>query len=56
VHEGNNNNNNDNINRNDRIVATMCSLGTWFVSGMYVEITCIKETMMMIIIITATAL
>jgi hypothetical protein len=40
----NNNNNNNNkgtgdigtINRNDRIAATMYSLGTWFVSGIYV--------------------
>jgi hypothetical protein len=24
------------INSNDRIAATVCSLGTWFVSGIYV--------------------
>jgi hypothetical protein len=24
------------INSNDRIATTMCSLGTWFVSGIYV--------------------
>jgi hypothetical protein len=29
----------------------MYSLGTWFVSGIYVLIPCIKEIMMMIIII-----
>src|SRR5215469_8564419 len=35
----------------DRIVATMYSLGTWFVSGICVWIPYIKETMMNIIII-----
>jgi hypothetical protein len=45
------------MNSNIRIVATQCSLGTWFVSGIYVYIPCIKEIprmmmmMMMIIII-----
>jgi hypothetical protein len=29
----------------------MYSLGTWFVSGIYVQTPCIKETMMMMIII-----
>jgi hypothetical protein len=29
----------------------MYSLGTWFVSGIYVEIPCIKEMMMMMIMI-----
>jgi hypothetical protein len=29
----------------------MYSVGTWFVWGIYVEIPCIKETMMMMIII-----
>jgi hypothetical protein len=33
-----------------RIAATMYSLGTLFVSGIYVQIPCIKEIMMMIII------
>jgi hypothetical protein len=35
---GNNNNSRDigTINRNNRIAATMFSLGTWFVSGIYV--------------------
>jgi hypothetical protein len=31
------------INSNDRIATTMCSLGTWFVSGIYVQIPCRKE-------------
>jgi hypothetical protein len=48
------------INSNDRIAATMYSLGTWFVSGIYVKIPSIKALkmimmmmpmMMMIIII-----
>jgi uncharacterized membrane protein len=42
------------MNNNDRIAATVYSLGTWFVSGKYVCIPCIKEIMrmmMMIIII-----
>ena len=40
--DNNNNNNNnksshiDTINSNDRIAASMYSLGTWFVSGIYV--------------------
>jgi hypothetical protein len=32
------------INNNDRKTATMCSLGTGFVSGICVWIPCIKET------------
>jgi hypothetical protein len=31
------------INSSDRIAATLYSLGTWFVSGIYVQIPCIKE-------------
>jgi hypothetical protein len=31
-----NNNNNNNNNNNDRIAETLYSLGTWFVSGIYV--------------------
>jgi len=43
-------------NSNTREAATQCSLGTWFVSGIYVQIPCIKEIlrrmmMMMIIVI-----
>ena len=36
--DDNNNNNNDvgTINSNDRITETLYSLGTWFVSGIYV--------------------
>jgi hypothetical protein len=34
-----------------RIAATVYSLGTLFVSGIYVQIPCIKEIMTMIIII-----
>jgi len=41
----------DTINSNDRIAATLYSLGTWFGSGIYVLIPCINEMMMMIIII-----
>jgi hypothetical protein len=40
-----------NINSNKRIAATMYSLGTSFVSGIYVQKPCIKEMMMMIMII-----
>jgi hypothetical protein len=43
------------INSSDRIAATFYSIGTWFVSGIYVYISCIKVivmTMMMIIIIS----
>jgi hypothetical protein len=36
----------------DRIAVTMYPLGTWFVSGIYVWIPCIKETMMMMMIRT----
>jgi hypothetical protein len=39
------------INSNNRIGATMYSLGTLFVSGIYVKIPCIKEIMIIIIII-----
>jgi len=39
------------INNKDRIAATVDPLGTWFVSGIYVLIPCIKETMLIIIII-----
>jgi hypothetical protein len=35
------------INSSDRIAATLYSLGTWFVSGIYVYIPCIKEIVMM---------
>jgi hypothetical protein len=35
----------------DRIAALMYTLGTWFVSGICVWIPCIKETMMVMIII-----
>jgi hypothetical protein len=39
------------INNKDRIAATMYPLGTWFVSGICVWIPCIKETMMIIVIL-----
>jgi hypothetical protein len=39
------------INRNNRIAATVYSLGTLFVSGIYVQIPCVKEIMMMMIMI-----
>jgi hypothetical protein len=39
------------MNSNNRIAATVYSLGTLFVSGIYVQIPCIKEIMTMIIII-----
>jgi hypothetical protein len=39
------------INSNDRIAATLYSLGTWFVSGIYVYIPCIKEIVSLAIII-----
>jgi hypothetical protein len=62
MHEGeniddndNDNNNNNNNNNNNRIAAILYSLGTWFVSGIYVQIPCMKEItlmmMMMMIII-----
>ena len=41
----------DTINSNDRIAETLYSLGTWFVSGIYVKILCIKEMMMMMMMI-----
>ena len=34
------------INNKDRIAATMYPLGTWFVSGIFVWLPYIKETMM----------
>jgi hypothetical protein len=40
------------INNKDRIVVSMYPLGTWFVWGICVWIPCIKETMMMIIIMS----
>jgi hypothetical protein len=39
------------MNRNNRIAATVYSLGTLFVSGIHVQIPCIKEIMTIIIII-----
>jgi hypothetical protein len=39
------------MNRNKRIAATVFSQGTLFVSGIYVQIPCIKEIMTIIIII-----
>jgi hypothetical protein len=39
------------INSSDRIAATLYSLGTWFVSGIYVSIPCIKEIVYFKIII-----
>jgi hypothetical protein len=39
------------INISDRIVATLYSLGTWFVSGIYVQIPCVKEIVSLPIII-----
>jgi hypothetical protein len=39
------------MNSNKRIVATVYSLGTLFVSGIYVKIPYIKEIMMMMMII-----
>jgi hypothetical protein len=39
------------INSSDRTGATLYSLGTWFVSGIYVHITCIKEIVSLSIII-----
>jgi hypothetical protein len=38
------------MNSNKRIAATVYSLGTLFVSGMYVQTPCIKEIMTIIII------
>jgi hypothetical protein len=37
------------VNSNYRIAATLYSLGTWCVSGMYVEIPCMMMMMIMII-------
>jgi hypothetical protein len=39
------------INSSDRIADTLYSLGTWFVSGIYVQIPCIKEIVSLPIII-----
>jgi hypothetical protein len=39
------------MNSNKRIAATVYSLGTLFVSGIYVQIPCIKEITIIIIII-----
>jgi hypothetical protein len=39
------------INSNNRVDAILYSLGTQFFSGIYVQIPCMKEIMMMIIII-----
>jgi hypothetical protein len=44
------------INSSDRIAATLYSLGTLFVSGIYVKIPCIKEIVMMMMIIIIIAL
>jgi hypothetical protein len=38
------------MNSNKRIAATVYSLGTLFVSGIYVQIPCIKEIMTMMMI------
>jgi hypothetical protein len=38
------------MNNNIRIAETQCSLGTWFVSGIYVKIPYIKEISMMMMI------
>jgi hypothetical protein len=39
------------MNSNKRIAATVYSLGTLFVSGIYVQIPCIKEIMSMMMMI-----
>jgi hypothetical protein len=39
------------INSIDKIAATLSSLGTWLVSGIYVYISCIKEIVSLPIII-----
>jgi hypothetical protein len=39
------------INSSQRIAATMYSIRTLFVSGMYVQIPCIKEMVMMMMMI-----
>jgi hypothetical protein len=49
-----NNRNSATINNKDRIDATVYLLGTWFVSGIRVWIPCIKETIMMMMIIIIT--
>jgi hypothetical protein len=42
------------MNSNKRIAATMYSLGTLFVSGIYVQIPCIKEIMMTMMMMMIT--
>jgi hypothetical protein len=42
----------DAVNVSDKIAATLYSLGTWFVSGIYVLIPCIMEIVGIIIINT----
>jgi len=42
------------INNKERMAATMYPLGTWFVSGICVWLPCIKETIIIIIIIIIT--
>jgi hypothetical protein len=44
------------INSSDRIAATLYSLETWFVSGIYVLIPCINEIYLPIIIIIIMSL
>jgi hypothetical protein len=44
------------INSSDRIAATLYSLGTWFVSGIYVHIPCIKEIVSLPITTTTTTI
>jgi hypothetical protein len=39
------------IKSSDRIAATLYSLGTWFVSGIYVYIPCIKEIVSLLLLI-----
>jgi hypothetical protein len=39
------------MNSDTKIAATKCFLGTWFVSGIYVETPCIKEMSMIYMII-----
>jgi hypothetical protein len=42
------------INSSNRIAVTLYSFGTWFVSGIYVYIPCIKEIVSLHIIIRTT--
>jgi hypothetical protein len=39
------------INSRERTAATLYSLGTWFVSGMYVYIPCIKEILLLLLLL-----